>query len=407
MFRLSRTIFSSRPNRRAKEFLPFEEARSYVRSLGLSSYREWCEWRLDTANRPTNIPYHPSRVYGSDFISIPDWLGYDRRRAECRMLPSAEKSNRGRSSVLKGAAIREQFIEAVQSLSPEIEFQRLRPGQQANLLFRIKPEDSLWLPIQIKAAKPRRIKLDLSRTLEFQTVSQCSDVGVVALNLNSNTILTLDPDDRDLTKRDFYVQETQFSNFDTIIPTLYKWWESGKPKSELELLTRITTTKRYECSELITKQIREKFYEPCGLDFVYWTVIAETANVLLGGKHRLVQRVVTKRADKCGIFGVGFRHSRHPKKRVSPEAANGFDFLVIMIREASHLRGFFVFPKEVLISNRFCDLDMGICAGTVYPPYITATCNKATKAQNWQANFYVSTLEEFRTLGKLLGILES
>jgi hypothetical protein len=43
-------------------FLPFQEARAFVRNLGLHSSNEWEDWRM-SGKRPSNIPSHPKDVY--------------------------------------------------------------------------------------------------------------------------------------------------------------------------------------------------------------------------------------------------------------------------------------------------------------------------------------------------------
>ena len=59
-----------------KEFLPFEDARKLVRSLGLKSEDVW-EQYLKSGKRPSNIPADPSHVYPNEWNGIPDWLGYE------------------------------------------------------------------------------------------------------------------------------------------------------------------------------------------------------------------------------------------------------------------------------------------------------------------------------------------
>jgi hypothetical protein len=64
----------------AKEFRPFEEARAFVRSLGLRDSDEWKEWarggRPDLPGRPGDIPHSPGRAYrDAGWISMGDWLG--------------------------------------------------------------------------------------------------------------------------------------------------------------------------------------------------------------------------------------------------------------------------------------------------------------------------------------------
>ncbi|XRB01667.1 methyltransferase domain-containing protein [Pycnococcus provasolii] len=57
-------------------FRAFEDARTYVRTLGLKSQKEWREWRKSGA-RPHDIPSSPDKTYASSgWISYPDFLGY-------------------------------------------------------------------------------------------------------------------------------------------------------------------------------------------------------------------------------------------------------------------------------------------------------------------------------------------
>ncbi len=54
-----------------REFLPFEEAREYARTLGLKSYSEW-----KNIKKPDNIPAMPEKTYKySGWVSMGDWLG--------------------------------------------------------------------------------------------------------------------------------------------------------------------------------------------------------------------------------------------------------------------------------------------------------------------------------------------
>lgn len=64
-----------------REFLPFEEARKYVRSLGLKNGKEWrrfCKGEMPEKGRlPVNIPTNPHRNYKDDgWAGMRDWLGF-------------------------------------------------------------------------------------------------------------------------------------------------------------------------------------------------------------------------------------------------------------------------------------------------------------------------------------------
>ena len=57
-------------------WLPFEEARDYVGTLGLNSCKEWFEWSK-SEDRPSDIPSDPNRIFKDEgWKSWPDFLGY-------------------------------------------------------------------------------------------------------------------------------------------------------------------------------------------------------------------------------------------------------------------------------------------------------------------------------------------
>ena len=60
-----------------REYLPFEQARKSVRSLGLKNFTEWRIWSASD-DRPIDIPSNPRSHYqDAGWISLGDWLGTD------------------------------------------------------------------------------------------------------------------------------------------------------------------------------------------------------------------------------------------------------------------------------------------------------------------------------------------
>jgi len=58
-----------------REFRPFEEAREFVRALGLMNYEEWRGYAASN-ERPPDIPSSPQNRYAKEgWISLGDWLG--------------------------------------------------------------------------------------------------------------------------------------------------------------------------------------------------------------------------------------------------------------------------------------------------------------------------------------------
>ena len=74
-----------------REVLPFEEARGYARSLGLKSSIEWRAF-VKTKGIPSNIPKRPDKAYENEgWISFGDWLGTGRRIRGYRSFEDAKK----------------------------------------------------------------------------------------------------------------------------------------------------------------------------------------------------------------------------------------------------------------------------------------------------------------------------
>jgi hypothetical protein len=61
--------------RNNKTWRSFEEARDYMRSLGLKKSSEWIAF-CKSGKKPKDIPYQPFIVYkGKGWIDYADWLG--------------------------------------------------------------------------------------------------------------------------------------------------------------------------------------------------------------------------------------------------------------------------------------------------------------------------------------------
>ncbi|WP_100181938.1 integrase repeat-containing protein [Candidatus Nitrosotenuis aquarius] len=58
-----------------RKFLPFDDARKFVRSLNLKNATEW--YNYSRTKRPSNIPGNPQATYRDQWISYTDWLGKD------------------------------------------------------------------------------------------------------------------------------------------------------------------------------------------------------------------------------------------------------------------------------------------------------------------------------------------
>jgi len=60
------------------EYLSFEEARNYVRKLGLKTQEEWQRYyqgKIEGMQKPENIPWNPQIIYVEEWKGMDDWLG--------------------------------------------------------------------------------------------------------------------------------------------------------------------------------------------------------------------------------------------------------------------------------------------------------------------------------------------
>ena len=59
-------------------YLSFQEAKEFVHILNLTSQPDWFQYDK-TNKKPDNIPANPASAYNSEWISWPDWLGYEEK----------------------------------------------------------------------------------------------------------------------------------------------------------------------------------------------------------------------------------------------------------------------------------------------------------------------------------------
>jgi len=75
----------------SREYLTFEESKTYVHNLKLKSQKQWRTF-TKSKNKPNNVPANPEKVYkNKGWKGIGDWLGTGRKRfADVNWLPWSE-----------------------------------------------------------------------------------------------------------------------------------------------------------------------------------------------------------------------------------------------------------------------------------------------------------------------------
>ena len=84
---------------KTRQFLPFNEARDLVRSLGLKSHKEWIAY-CHSGTKTTGIPIEPHRVY-KEWVGYGDWLGTGKLGRNRKFLAFKQAREFARSLKLK------------------------------------------------------------------------------------------------------------------------------------------------------------------------------------------------------------------------------------------------------------------------------------------------------------------
>lgn len=70
----------------SEKWLTYEEAKEYVHSLNLKSYRDWFNY-CKSGNKPKNIPSAPKSIYKDDWNDMNEWLGiYEKTKTNTKWM---------------------------------------------------------------------------------------------------------------------------------------------------------------------------------------------------------------------------------------------------------------------------------------------------------------------------------
>jgi hypothetical protein len=81
----------SASQKKAKGWRPFEEARAFAQTLGLTSKQAW-EQYCRSGHKPHDIPAHPELIYKGHFLGYGNWLGSGRIANQKRVYWPFEKA---------------------------------------------------------------------------------------------------------------------------------------------------------------------------------------------------------------------------------------------------------------------------------------------------------------------------
>ena len=154
-----------------KNWLPFNKARKYARTLNLKSHSDWVLF-CQKGKRPYNIPSHPERTYSENWKSWQDWLSNLKNKTRHRkVIPLKDLKRFARSKKIKSASQWRSFVKENRSpflipARPEVTYKEWKSwadflGTKNKATYEIK-----YLPFREAKRLVRRKKI--STTLEFK-----------------------------------------------------------------------------------------------------------------------------------------------------------------------------------------------------------------------------------------------
>jgi Post-segregation antitoxin CcdA/Phage-integrase repeat unit len=174
-----------------KTFKSFEDAREFVRSLGLKSQKEWVEY-YKSKKKPSDIPSHAHIVYKDSWRGFGDWLGTDAIAPQKRQyLPFEEARRHVRSLRLKGY---KEWIDYCKSGRKPVDIPTSPQVVYKNKGWKAWGD---WLGYkstfyETNYSGPKQ-KLTLSLSKEIIKRAKSRNINISALTENLLSILTYDP----------------------------------------------------------------------------------------------------------------------------------------------------------------------------------------------------------------------
>ena len=106
---------TSIPSKRRRQYRPFNEAREFVRSLGLGGQKDWfryCRGDLpEKGEKPGDIPAHPREVYKNEgWVGYGDWVGTGVQKASGVWRPFEEAREFARALELRNSIEWQEYL---------------------------------------------------------------------------------------------------------------------------------------------------------------------------------------------------------------------------------------------------------------------------------------------------------
>lgn len=443
--------------RLSRRFLPFREAREYVRPIGISSWADYSRWAA--TEKPSFIPTRPDTCYKHHgFLNLADFCGfepYHRRESSDSDLDvdgiyNDPRCREFRTRLQFHADATEFAVKWVREAGFDV--MRLPLPCLASLLYRPRSEDARtscssaanvhqWCPLGVKTTRATE-----GTSLCFQRMHQHLEMGVLCVHLpskdsahDSRVFLV---DGNDFRGRDkFWVRVAGDSTQSQIISefntpqaaisqlTAYHNRYGSSSLSFVSQLQRLLTP--VSCGSTAYRRIcylYEHLYHPAGLTFEVAPQQEISFNTLIGGR-----RIAHRSATPChACYRLPLRTSiGHGLDRPFRTSQATMDFVVSMITTPgtqSSVAGVFVFPRKIIehcFAKSSCASDHEEVEDTdgtrghirggkqflaVYPPWSNPRTARTRKFQEEQSQYFIDLRDDSlqtreRNVARLLEIL--
>ena len=377
-----------------RQFLPFEQARDWARSLGLRGQKEWEGLR----GRPTYIPSNPERIYENQYIGIHDWLGYQKvsRRAP-RKSAGAEISHVLFQNPKK--AMNAVGWDHLQKVAPGFEFVAMPRDARVPTIFRPLGSSEMWCALRIRTSGQ---SLRGGRATSFTHIDR-SESAVLCIDL-LNTEYFLFPHDREsvgptsifvtyagVAHKRFHVPNDDIPN------VLASIFAAGPVRSVDEWMATVAGAGRGSstCVNISALSwLTSTLWNPAGISVEYPCLQLSRHNIVLNGGHRCLHRVGCPR-QKGRTAQLIHVSKRHEHEWYPYDEADGIDFVIVS--PESPLRGgtpsgCFIFPLDVLVENDIFSREGvgGVLQTGVYPPYGPIPRDRRVqRVVDWQHRYWI------------------
>jgi len=352
----ARRYFSS--NIRRQQFLPFEEAREFARSLKIKSYKDWLEYAK--LKRAQGLPYHPDRVYADKWVDFKDFLDFPPLPVPSWKEPMVMSRPHSEAFTVKQDTHHKNldwFANLVSVTAPEFELRRDLGNSVVKFLCRRRDSthDDRWIPFMFKAAN----RADYKGSLRFNcaTLKQPTTpkflgrvyvykevIYMIPPDCSVPTALTISPSGK---YEKYRVNQSEIST------VLNSWWENA-PK-----ISRRDVQGRYKINSLL-KQVEHLCYDPTNVQVHGGCGPASEwkYDSIINGKKILHRRACRLKKQGARGFQVGLeRRLDSTFTCINMDDDEEADFYAILVPDDNNILSKMMFFPRCILSELLSDRD--------------------------------------------------